>query len=152
MHYITDECVFSIMCYNTDLPLPTTSPTYLPSSAGQVQGTTPSPGTAPSRPSLSPTCGTGLSWRTLMLFHHGQLAHLLPSMWSSPSCWPGYKWIIYRNHLLIWLISFQRLSSSQLSFLVVLLYHIQCLPYLLLTNAAQGGRMEDVVCRHPLTR
>merc|ERR1712123_208495 len=46
----------------------------------------------------------------------------------------------------------QSLPSPYLSSLLVLLYHTQCLPYLLLIHAAQSGRMEDVAARHPLTR
>ena len=91
MAQLTGVILFSMKFHIADLPLSTISPTYLPSTAGQVQGTTPSPGTAPSRPSPSPTCGTCLSWRTLMPLHRGQLAHLLPSILSFPACWPGYK-------------------------------------------------------------
>jgi len=46
----------------------------------------------------------------------------------------------------------QCFSSSRLSFLLIFLFHIQCLPYLLLHQAAKDNRMSDLACRHPLIR
>ena len=154
MAHFTGVILFSMKFHIADLPLSTTSPTYLPSTAGQVQGTTPSPGTAPSRPSPSPTCGTRLSWRTLMPLHRGQLAHLLPSILSFPTCWPGYKWIIHKDHLVE--ISFYQLSEA--FFQPALLPGGPSLPYPVPAlpppyQCGSGSWREDgSCCLHPLTR